>query len=208
MESLTPQRPGTTFDRVTRASMPVATTALLIFFSNLPLFPAIGVPTAPNIALITIFYWRMAAPRTMPHGAIFVLGFLSDGLSGAPLGLTSLSLLAAVGVVSLLRPGIHLVPAGLWYLGFLLALMVAEFSGWISASFYYSHLVAVDPLGVRLAMSALLYLPVAFGLMLLNTYIVSPEIPGAARRGRGRNPSAHRPRTIEPGKAREKRRRN
>ncbi len=208
MASIGVQNNGTPFDRFARAATPIAAAAILIFLSNLPLFPSVGVPSAPNVALITIFFWRMAAPRTMPYGAIFLLGFLSDGLSGAPLGLSSFSLLAASFVITLLRRGIRLVPAAFWYLGFVLALLVAEFTGWTSASFYYGRLVAPDALGVRLAMSALLYLPIAFAMSLIDTFIVSPEGPSPKRRGKGRNPTGHRPRTIEPGKAREVRRRN
>lgn len=192
-------------DRWARMSMPVLITGILVASNNLPVLPAIGVPAAPNIALMAVFFWRMQDARTMPYGAVFTLGFLSDALSGAPLGLTSLGLLAAAGAVALTHKLLALIPTGFWYLGFLLALFVAEITSWTAASLFYGQVVAGDALMVRMAMSVLLYLPLAFVFAFLYTRIVLPEDerPRPARRGPTKT---FKPRTMEAGRARERRR--
>ncbi|MGB0920116.1 MAG: hypothetical protein ACPG06_04455 [Alphaproteobacteria bacterium] len=208
LEPATPMG-STPFDRTARAALPVATSAMLIFLANLPILPAIGIPATPNIALMSVYFWRMTAPATMPPSAIFMLGFLSDGLSGAPLGLTSLALLFATGIVGLLRSSIHLVPFGFYYLGLLAALMAAELCGWITASLYYGHAIAAEPLAVRIVMSAFLYLPLAFALALLAyRFVIVPSAENREKNRKSRKPSpnAH-PRTSEAGRAREVRRR-
>lgn len=192
-------------DRWARMSMPVLLTGIMVASNNLPVLPVIGVPGAPNIALMAVFFWRMQDARTMPYGAVFTLGFLSDALSGAPLGLTALGLLAAAGLTALIHRPLSLIPTGFWYLGFLLALFVAEMSSWAAASLFYGQPVATDALVVRAAMSILLYLPLALIFAFLHGRVVLPE-DERPRPGRRGPTKTYKPRTMEAGRARERRR--
>ncbi len=117
-------------DIAVRQSMPVVVTLLLAVISVVPIGLPASSSLAPDIVLIAVFYWTVHRPDLMRAWTVFVIGMLSDVLSGTPLGVHPLVLVlvhtviisqhkifrgAAFGVVwwafSLIAPAAHAVTA-------------------------------------------------------------------------------------------------
>ena len=115
-----------------RQSTPVVVTLLLTVISVVPVGLPAASSLAPDIVLIAVFYWTVHRPDLMKAWTVFVIGLLSDVLSGTPLGVHSLVLVlvhtviisqhkifrgAAFGVVwwafSLIAPAAQLVTAAI-----------------------------------------------------------------------------------------------
>ena len=85
--------------RFLRGLVPVAITVLLVIVSALPWrLPAFAEVT-PAFVVMAIFYWTIYRPDRLPYAATFCVGLLQDLLTGTPLGMTALILLAVQGVV-------------------------------------------------------------------------------------------------------------
>lgn len=82
-----------------RLSVPLLLFGFLILFSfvSLPV-PHIGA-IRPYLALMAVYYWSVYRPRLVPPGFCFAAGLLMDILSGGPLGINALILVAVQWVV-------------------------------------------------------------------------------------------------------------
>jgi rod shape-determining protein MreD len=119
-----------------RQSTPVVVTLLLTVLSVVPVGLPASSSLAPDIVLIAVFYWTVHRPDLMRAWTVFVIGMLSDVLSGTPLGVHPLVLVlvhtviisqhkifrgAAFGVVwwafSLIAPAAHIAAAAIAFVG-------------------------------------------------------------------------------------------
>jgi rod shape-determining protein MreD len=119
-----------------RQSTPVVVTLLLTVLSVVPVGLPASSSLAPDIVLIAVFYWTVHRPDLMRAWTVFVIGMLSDVLSGTPLGVHPLVLVlvhtviisqhkifrgAAFGVVwwafSLIAPAAHIAAATIAFVG-------------------------------------------------------------------------------------------
>lgn len=82
-----------------RLSVPLLLFGFLILFSfiSLPL-PHIGA-ARPYLALMAVFYWSVYRPRLVPPALCFAAGLMMDMLSGGPLGINALILVAVQWIV-------------------------------------------------------------------------------------------------------------
>ncbi len=90
-------------DRTARNLAPFALVLGLVVIATLPLRLPGYDATAPNVALIAVFYWAIHRPDLLPAPAAFLIGVWQDLLVGAPLGINALLLLVAHRVVSAQR---------------------------------------------------------------------------------------------------------
>ncbi len=117
-----------------RQSVPVALTLLLTVLSVVPVRLPAASTLAPDIVLIAVFYWTVHRPDLMRLWTVFVIGLLSDVLTGTPLGVHPVVLVlvhaaiisqhkifrgASFGMVwwafSLIAPGAHIAAAAVAY---------------------------------------------------------------------------------------------
>jgi rod shape-determining protein MreD len=88
----------TTFERhesVVAKIVPIGTALCLAFLSVLPLrIPGYAAVT-PAFALMAVYHWTIYRPELLPAVAVFGIGLAVDLLSGAPLGVASLTLVLA-----------------------------------------------------------------------------------------------------------------
>jgi rod shape-determining protein MreD len=80
-------------DRSLKLALPLASTALVVLLSVVPLPIAEYAVLAPNLALICAFYWIVHRPDLFPAWGAFLIGLFDDMLSGAPAGLNAFVLL-------------------------------------------------------------------------------------------------------------------
>ncbi len=86
-------------DTVTRNSMPVLLTFILVLVNFIPLqIPGLS-QVVPVLPLMAIYHWAIYRPQLMPPLAVFLIGAFFDVLSGTPIGVNALVFLAVYGVV-------------------------------------------------------------------------------------------------------------
>ncbi len=77
--------------------VPAAVTLALIVVTTAPL--VVSAPVMPDLGLLAVFVWASFQPRLMPAWLAFLLGVISDLVSGTPLGVGATLLpLVAVAV--------------------------------------------------------------------------------------------------------------
>lgn len=77
-------------DYLSRMILPALTTVILLLLTMLPMGMSGIAYFLPDICLISIYYWSIFRPSTMPFWFLFLLGILRDALFGSLLGLSSL----------------------------------------------------------------------------------------------------------------------
>ena len=90
---------GQRIDVLTRNSLPVLFTLVLILINVIPLHIPGFSRIVPVLPLMAVYHWAVYRPELMPPLAVFVIGVVYDMLSGAPLGVNALVFLTVYGVV-------------------------------------------------------------------------------------------------------------
>lgn len=99
----------------------------------------------PHLLLAAVFYWAVYRPTLMPPWYVFILGLLTDILSGLPLGLNAFILVAVHWVVRTQR--VYLMGQsffGLW-MGFAVTCFLAFSAQWILFAIVARSLVPASP---------------------------------------------------------------
>lgn len=160
------------FNRFLRGSVPFAITVLLALMSVVPIGISGYAIVTPSFAAISVFYWSIHRPYLMSAPLCFVLGLLSDFLTGAPLGLSSfLYLLIHAVAVSQRRIFIGKAFVLTWFGYFLIAFIIAMLS-WIVACFYSLAILPLTPILVQYALSLLVFPLFAWGFGMLQNNLL------------------------------------
>src|SRR5690242_6565460 len=78
---------------------PTLSTVLCVFASVAPAHLPAFSTTTPFFTLMAVYFWTLHRPELLPLPMVFVAGLLLDMLEGAALGVSSLTLLLAHGLV-------------------------------------------------------------------------------------------------------------
>lgn len=89
-------------DHAARNLTPFALTLTLIVLGLVPLRLPFLPPLGHSLVLISIYYWTIHRPATMPVGAVFFVGVVADLVGGSPL-VGPLVLVAVFAVVHAVR---------------------------------------------------------------------------------------------------------
>lgn len=114
-----------------RCVTPFAVTLALAVMPSLPLGLPAQVPGAPWFTLMAVFYWTIYRPDLMPAPAVFAAGLVQDLVTGAPVGMTALILLAVYNLVLKQRRTFIGKPFAVTYWGFALVASAACLSGYL-----------------------------------------------------------------------------
>lgn len=129
-------------DTVARQLTPFLLTMLAVLVTVLPLqLPNLGM-AGPVWPLMAVFYWGLYRPDLMPPAAVFVAGLMLDVLSGAPIGVNTLSFLLVHGVVAAQRRFFYGKPYAIVWLGFAFVSAGAFLASWLLASAWHGTMVA------------------------------------------------------------------
>ncbi len=144
-------------DRLAAHLVPFVLTALLVMIAAAPVhLPGLGA-TAPNFALIAVFYWTLYRPRTMPAAAALCLGLWQDVLSGGPPGASAVILLVVHGTAVLQRRVFLTLSFSVGWLAFGLIAAAAAVMHWPIAAAYYAALIDPLPLACQTALTVAAY---------------------------------------------------
>ncbi len=86
-------------DTLARQLTPSMLTLILVIVNVMPLdIPGFS-RVVPVLPLIAVYHWAIFRPRLLPAYAVFLIGLFQDVLSGTPIGVNALVLLAVYGAV-------------------------------------------------------------------------------------------------------------
>lgn len=151
-----------------RGAVPVMTLVICTIIGVVPLgIPALAA-VAPFYALAGVYFWTLHRPRLVPRVAVFGIGLIQDGVTGAPIGLSSAVLLLAQSFV--LGQRMFLARKSFWisWLGLALTAFSACAAAWVIASLYEQALLPLAPAVLQAAATVLVYPAVAAVLAALQ----------------------------------------
>ncbi len=88
---------GRRLDMAARASFPATCTALLMLLAAVPFGFAGQAALIPAVATISVYFWTLFRPASMPPVVVFPIGLLLDLLGYLPIGVGVICLLAVHG---------------------------------------------------------------------------------------------------------------
>ena len=153
---------------------PPALTLMLVLVGLIPVGLPYVDPVTPAFAVIAVYYWSIYRPEYLPAGVVFVLGLVQDALGGTPLGMSSLVLLAVLGVgVSQRRVFIGKSVLVEWW-GFLLVGSGAIAASWVVASLFYETIIDPRPAITQAVISVAAYPCVAWLFVRAQRRLMKP----------------------------------
>ncbi len=164
------------FETALRMAVPVALTAALTLVCSMPVGPANLGPVMPFLPAIAVFHWTVWRPNLMPRGAVFAIGLLHDGLTGAPLGMSAIALLGLQWVVGRRRRFFAGRTMPVAWSGFALLAMLATGFCWLAASLYYLEPMPVAAVGPQLCLTVACYPFLAWPFAALQRELLNPMV--------------------------------
>lgn len=94
---------GRRLDIIARSCFPGSITLLLMFLTQAPFGIRGQAELLPAVTLVSVWFWSMARPDTMPPPLVFLIGLLADLVGYLPLGVSAFTMLAVHGMATSLR---------------------------------------------------------------------------------------------------------
>lgn len=168
-------------DHWSRMLLPGGMTLLLFIIFLLPHLGFAGMAYfPPQILMISIYYWTIFHPASMPFWFIFLLGLISDSLFMAPLGITSLTLI--LFRLLILSQQHFLMKESFWgiWLGFAVSMALTQLLQWAITSAYFLSLLPFGPMAMQWVFTVGLY-PLAHLLFnVFYNYLPPPSKHGGS----------------------------
>ena len=125
--------------------VPFLTLLVAVIFSHLPLPTVLAQNTMPPFVLSFVFLWAVYRPNWLPVGLVFITGLLMDILSGVPLGLNAVLLVAVYWPVAVQRRIFLREPFPFLWFSFAAIVVFVELTRWLFVSL---SLLALAPVGL------------------------------------------------------------
>jgi len=132
-------------DKAGRNLAPFAVTVMLVLIGLIPVPIPAYTPVAPQLTLISVYYWTIHRPDLMRPGVAFLLGLLQDLLIGGPLGVNALMLVVAQWAVLNQRRVFLASTFALLWIGFAMVMAGAVFLEWLAFSVLNATVLPVKP---------------------------------------------------------------
>lgn len=140
-----------------RSLIGIAAIVGLVIFQAVPIGQWAGVAIYPNILLLAVYYWSVFQPQRVHPMLLFMLGLLSDIVTGAPLGIHPLMLLLVRSIV-LSQRRLFLAQQFLFvWLGMFVTALFGYAIIWISLQIISDGPVSVNVMLVPIVSTVLLY---------------------------------------------------
>jgi rod shape-determining protein MreD len=143
-----------------------------VLLANLPLEPLGGFLPAPLVALMPVYFWGLVRPDLMPPALAFGLGVLQDLLSGGPPGVWAMAFVAVYALIDTQRDFFAGLSGLGAILGFALAMVVAGLTAYAVSVFYDWQLPPSLPVLAEIAVSVVVYIPVALLFGFVHRHLV------------------------------------
>jgi rod shape-determining protein MreD len=154
---MTPFALWTRVDVWLRSTTPTLITLVLALLPALPIRLPGDFTIVPALTLMSVYYWTIYRPDLLPLPTIFGVGVLEDVVTGAPLGLTALTLLGCWALVVGQRRIFFGRPFGIVWGGFLLVAGLAATAGWMLSSLLVLRPLPLGQSAAHLAATVLVF---------------------------------------------------
>jgi rod shape-determining protein MreD len=158
-------------DAQLRALVPFATALIAVLIDVTPLVGAGPTGLTSFSTLCVVFFWSLYRPDLFTPTAAFLAGLVYDGLSGLPLGLTSLALLLVRNLMILQQRFFVTRSFLVIWSCFLLLAPAVEGARWLLSSLWWGQLFAPQPMLLELLVTATLYPAVSWLLSRIHNQI-------------------------------------
>ena len=166
---------------VVAGATPFMLAVILAMIISVPLqLPYVGA-IAPYLTLAAVYYWAVFRPDLFGYGSAFCLGLFADIVSGGPLGLGALVLVAVQGVSVTQRRFFLGKPFHILWWGFAVIAPVAMLLTWLLASIYSGMFLAIGPVVLQAIVTVALFPAVAW--LLGRCHALLPRVPASAKPG-------------------------
>ena len=125
--------------------VPFVTLFAAVILSHLPMPTVLAQNTMPPFVLSLVFLWAVYRPNWLPVVLVFIVGLLMDVLSGVPLGLNAVLLVAVYWPVAVQRRIFLREPFPFLWLSFAAILTLVELARWLFVS---ASLLSLAPVGL------------------------------------------------------------
>lgn len=132
-------------DKAGRNLAPFAITTMLVLVGMIRIPVPAYAPVAPNLTLISVYYWTIHRPDLMRPGVAFLIGLLQDLLIGGPLGVNALMLVVAQWAVMNQRRVFLASTFVLLWIGFAMVMIGAAFLQWLAFSALNATILPLKP---------------------------------------------------------------
>lgn len=132
-------------DKAGRNLAPFAVTVMLVLVGMIRIPVPAYAPVAPNLTLISVYYWTIHRPDLMRPGVAFLIGLLQDLLIGGPLGVNALMLVVAQWAVMNQRRVFLASTFVLLWIGFAMVMIGAAFLQWLAFSTLNATILPLKP---------------------------------------------------------------
>ncbi len=162
-----------------RAALLFALVLLLLILSAFPIPIANLGEIRPDIMLIAIYYWATLRPDVLSPLSAFFAGFVLDLLTGAPLGLQALTLVAVQWTTRSQRKFLQGQNFAVLWAGFGLLAFGAALLQWIFFMLFYLEVISLKPALFSGFLTALLFPLVVWPLSAFNKALAVKPSAGA-----------------------------
>lgn len=132
-------------DKAGRNLAPFAVTVMLVLAGMIRIPAPAYAPIAPDLTLISVYYWTIHRPDLMRPGVAFLIGLLQDLLIGGPLGVNALMLVVAQWAVMNQRRVFLASTFVLLWIGFAMVMIGAAFLQWLAFSVLSATILPFKP---------------------------------------------------------------
>lgn len=153
------------------ALVPLASLILAMGLTILPYGFVGGAVATPAFALIPLYFWAVHRPQLLPATLVFLLGLAQDLVTGGPVGLWGVVFLVTLSLTLSQRARLWGLRLRVSTLAFALVALAGLIGGWFCASVFESRFVDIRPMVYQAGVTALVFPPLAFGLMVLEREI-------------------------------------
>jgi rod shape-determining protein MreD len=166
---------GRRLDVAARRAFPGGATILLMAVTQVPLRLPVQAALLPAVALISVAFWSLHRPASMPPPLVFLMGVLLDLLGYLPLGVGVLTLLAAHGVAQRCQPILGAAPLSIVWLGFAALSGAAAALIWLLTMMLPFRPLSPGPALFQAVVAAALYPLLAIPLSHAHRTLADPE---------------------------------
>lgn len=125
----------------------------------------------PSLMLIVVFYWVSRRPALLPPIVILFIGLWHDALIGAPIGLSSLLLLAVRAAIVEQNVIVFSQSFILGWIGFAALCSLVTLVEWLLVSWLQGGFLTLSPFVIQILLSIILY-PLIAGICGWLDYLV------------------------------------
>lgn len=163
-------------DAMARVSFPLISTLLLMFLAGAPL----GLPRQavflPAITVISVFFWSVYRPGSLPPPAVLVVGVFLDLLGWLPLGVGTVTLLIVEGLSLRMRPGLARQGFGVTWIVFAMFGSGATVLIWAASSLLDLQLLPIGSAIFQAVITIALYPAIAIPLTQAHRTLADPRL--------------------------------